>query len=154
MLRERVKRRYGPFRAIKQWRIEEVLHDWIPELDVRECAEGLAKIEQKTLSDLIRIVMQFMRKRRFHLLPNIIFCEICQCKPSFFCRVMKDETDKNSRKGKQSRPLTDDEEDEIISYLALKWHEGLPFEQADFPRIVHQLFRKDISRMFIYYFTQ
>ncbi|KAA6356601.1 MAG: hypothetical protein EZS28_047872 [Streblomastix strix] len=70
MLPERVRRRYGPFRTIKQWRIEEVLHDWIPDLDVRECAERLAKIEQKALSDLILIVIQFMRKRRFHLFPN------------------------------------------------------------------------------------
>ncbi|KAA6390899.1 MAG: hypothetical protein EZS28_013579 [Streblomastix strix] len=91
MLRGRVQQRHGPFNNLASWKIEKLLVGLVPQLDKRACAAVLATFQCKQLSQLVRDTVAFMKNLKFHLLPNTIFCEICQCPESLFSRLMKEQ---------------------------------------------------------------
>ncbi|KAA6396928.1 MAG: hypothetical protein EZS28_007545 [Streblomastix strix] len=154
MLRGRVQRRHGPFNNLASWKIEKLLEGWVPELDRRESAAVQATFQHKSLSQLVRDTVAFMKSLKFHLLPSTIFCEICQCPELLFSQLMKEQLVEKKKVGKQSHMLTDEQENDLIMYLTMKWFEGQPFQLADMGRVVWTLFQRDVSRMFVDYFAK
>ncbi|KAA6385336.1 MAG: hypothetical protein EZS28_019137 [Streblomastix strix] len=153
-LRGRVQRKHGLFNNLASWKIEKLLEGWVPELDKRACAAVLATFQRKQLSQLVRDTVAFMKNLKFHLLPNTIFCEICQCPEQLFSRLMKEQLVEKMEVEKQSRMLTDEQENELIIYLSMKRLDGQPFQLADMDRVVRTLFQLAVSRMFVYYFAK
>ncbi|KAA6390608.1 MAG: hypothetical protein EZS28_013865 [Streblomastix strix] len=99
----------------------------VPELDIKACAAVLATFQRKSLSQLVRDTIAFMKNLKFYLLPNTIFCERFQYPESLFSLLMKEQLEEKHEVGKESPDMS--------------W-------------VVRSLFQLDVSRMFVYYFTR